>query len=65
MWRNLTSFERKLSARLEVPEFFPVATQTYPRKQDYNVLAALAGLGASLYKMAFDLRLLQSPPMGE
>jgi adenylosuccinate lyase len=29
------------------------------------VLSALAGLGASLYKFAFDLRLLQSPPVGE
>ena len=44
---------------------FPVATQTYPRKQDYRVLSALAGLGASLYKFAFDLRVLQSPPIGE
>jgi adenylosuccinate lyase len=44
---------------------FPVATQTYPRKQDYRVLSALAGLGGSLYKFAFDLRILQSPPIGE
>ncbi|MBL7063103.1 MAG: adenylosuccinate lyase [Anaerolineae bacterium] len=44
---------------------FPVATQVYPRKQDYRVLAALAGLAASLYRFAFDLRLLQSPPIGE
>jgi adenylosuccinate lyase len=61
---NLDDFERKLSERLDL-EFFPVATQVYPRKQDYMVLSALAGLGASLYKMAFDLRLLQSPPLGE
>jgi adenylosuccinate lyase len=61
---NLSEFEQKLSARLDLP-FFPVATQTYPRKQDYNVLAALAGLGGSLYKLAFDLRILQSPPIGE
>lgn len=46
-------------------EAFPVAGQTYPRRQDYAVLAALAGLGASLYKLAFDLRFLQSPPLGE
>ena len=46
-------------------EAFPVATQTYPRKQDYRVISALAGLGASLYKFAFDLRVLQSPPIGE
>ncbi len=60
----LGAFEQKLSARLDLP-FFAVATQTYPRKQDYNVLAALAGMGQSLYKLAFDLRLLQSPPLGE
>ena len=46
-------------------EAFPVTTQTYPRKQDWLVLNALAGLAGSLYKFAFDLRLLQSPPLGE
>jgi adenylosuccinate lyase len=44
---------------------FPVATQTYPRKQDWLLLNALAGVCASLHKFAFDLRLLQSPPFGE
>ncbi len=44
---------------------FPVATQTYPRKQDWRVLNALAGVCASLHKFAFDLRILQSPPIGE
>jgi adenylosuccinate lyase len=44
---------------------FPVATQTYPRKQDWLVVNALAGLAQSLYKFAFDLRVLQSPPIGE
>ncbi len=44
---------------------FPVATQTYPRKQDWLVLNALAGLAGSLHKFAFDLRILQSPPFGE
>jgi len=61
---ELANFESQLSARLDLP-FYLVSTQTYPRKQDYTVLAALAGLGQSLYKMAFDLRLLQSPPLGE
>ncbi len=61
---NLTRFEASLSTRLDMP-FFLVTTQVYPRKQDYQVLSALAGLGASLYKFAFDLRLLQSPPIGE
>lgn len=61
---NLVEFEARLSTRLGLP-FFPAATQVYPRKQDYFVLSALAGLGGSLYKFAFDLRILQSPPFGE
>ncbi len=44
---------------------FPVATQTYPRKQDWLVLNALVGLAGSLHKFAFDLRIMQSPPFGE
>ena len=44
---------------------FPITAQTYPRTQDYRVLAALAGLAASLHKFAFDLRLLQSQGIGE
>ena len=62
--QNLAEFETRLSTRLGLP-FFPVTTQTYPRKQDYRVISALAGLGATLHKFAFDLRLLQSPPIGE
>jgi adenylosuccinate lyase len=46
-------------------EPFPVATQTYPRKQDWLVLNSLAGVAGSLYKFAFDLRLLQAPSLGE
>jgi adenylosuccinate lyase len=61
---NLPIFEQKLSKKLHLP-FFPVTSQVYPRKQDFEVLSALSGLGASLYKLAFDLRLLQSPPIGE
>jgi adenylosuccinate lyase len=46
-------------------EAFPVATQTYARKQDWLVLNALAGLAGSLNRMMFDLRILQSPLFGE
>ncbi len=61
---NLDTLEAAFSRELELP-FFPITTQTYPRKQDYDVISALAGIGAALYKLAFDLRLLQSPPLGE
>lgn len=54
----------RVMAALDLPEF-DVVTQTYPRKQDWLVLNALAGLAGTLYKFGFDLRLLQSPPLGE
>lgn len=56
--------EARVMAHLGL-EAFPVATQTYPRKQDWFVLTALAGVAGSLYKFAFDLRILQSPAIGE
>jgi adenylosuccinate lyase len=56
--------EDKVMSQLGL-EAFPVATQTYPRKQDWLVLNALAGLAGSLYKFAFDLRILQAQPYGE
>jgi adenylosuccinate lyase len=61
---NLPALEARLSTSLGLA-FFPVTAQTYPRKQDYRVISALAGLAGTLYKFAFDLRLLQSPPVGE
>jgi len=61
---NLSAFEKRLSKLLDL-SFYPITTQVYPRIQDYHLLCALAGLGASLYRFAFDLRLLQSPPIGE
>jgi adenylosuccinate lyase len=62
--RHPRDLEAKVMTRLGL-EAFPVATQTYPRKQDWLVLNALAGLAGSLYKFAFDLRILQSPLFGE
>lgn len=61
---HFDKFEQKMGEALQL-SFFPVSTQTYPRIQDYQVLVTLAGLGATLYKFAFDLRLLQSPLYGE
>ncbi len=61
---NFELFERLLSRKIGL-EFFPIATQTYTRKQDYHLLHILASIGSTLYKFAFDLRILQSPPFGE
>ncbi|MDQ7029902.1 MAG: lyase family protein, partial [Ardenticatenia bacterium] len=59
---------KELEARVMVRlglKAFPVTTQTYPRRQDWVVVNALAGLAIPLYRLAFDVRLLQSPPFGE
>jgi adenylosuccinate lyase len=56
--------EAQVMQALDLP-IFPVASQTYTRKQDWRVVSALAGLASSLYKFAFDLRVLQSPVSGE
>lgn len=42
-----------------------IATQVYPRQFDYYVLTALAVVASSISKFAADLRLLQSPGIGE
>ena len=46
-------------------EAYPVTTQTYPRKMDYQVLCVLAGIAQSAYKFSLDVRLLQSAVFGE
>ncbi|MCU0498851.1 MAG: adenylosuccinate lyase [Anaerolineae bacterium] len=56
--------EARIMDTLDLPAF-TIATQTYPRRQDWDVLNVLAGLAMTLYRFAFDLRLLQSPPIGE
>ncbi len=38
---------------------FDISTQTYSRKQDYELASVLAGVAESMHKMAFDIRLLQ------
>ncbi|MCU0519984.1 MAG: adenylosuccinate lyase [Anaerolineae bacterium] len=58
------AMENRVMTELGLPPF-DVATQVYPRKQDWLVLNVLAGVAGSLYKFAFDLRFLQSPSVGE
>lgn len=64
--RGLTpgEMEAAVMARLGIAAF-PVTGQTYPRRQDWRLISALAGLAGTLYRFAFDLRFLQSPPLGE
>jgi adenylosuccinate lyase len=56
--------ERRIMEQLELHSY-PVSTQTYPRKMDYEVLSVLAAIAQSAHKFALDLRLLQSPVFGE
>jgi adenylosuccinate lyase len=44
---------------------FPIATQVYPRRQDWELISAMAGIAQTLHRFAFDLRVLQSPAIGE
>jgi len=59
-----TQLEALVMAELGL-ESSPVATQVYPRKQDFIVLSGLASMAQSLYRFAFDVRLLQAPTFGE
>ncbi|MBI2327324.1 adenylosuccinate lyase [Candidatus Curtissbacteria bacterium] len=56
--------ERMVLKELQI-EAFDVTGQVYPRKIDYLILTALASIAQSLYKFAFDLRIMQSPGFGE
>lgn len=58
------TLERWVMDALELP-YYTIAHQTYTRKQDWHILNALAGVAMTASKFAFDLRLLQSPPLGE
>ena len=56
---KVRELDRLLARRLGFAESFPVTGQTYPRKQDSQVLQILAGIAESCHKFGTDLRLLQ------
>jgi adenylosuccinate lyase len=49
-----------VTERMGFREAFPVTGQTYPRKQDSQVMHILSEIAASAHKFSSDLRLLQS-----
>ena len=51
--------------RLLQIDAFDVTGQVYPRKIDYLILTALSSIAQSLYKFAFDVRIMQSSGFGE
>lgn len=57
-------FEKQMMEKLGLDAAL-IAGQTTPRKMDYFISTALSSIAQSLYKFAFDLRILQSPNFGE
>ena len=67
---KVRELERRVAEKMGFPEIYAVTGQTYSRKVDFHVLAALSGIGQSAHKAATDFRLLQSrreveEPFGE
>lgn len=56
---KVRELDRRVAQKLGFSQVFPVTGQTYTRKLDAEVLAALSGIAASAAKFATDLRLLQ------
>lgn len=63
---NMSSqeMEEKIMKELGI-EASLISTQVYSRKFDYFVLTVLNSIASSLAKFAADVRILQSPPIGE
>ncbi len=56
--RKVKELEKRFVGKLNFAQVFPISGQTYSRKQDMQVLAALSGIAVSAHKMCTDLRLL-------
>lgn len=56
--RRVAQIETAVAAKLGFDRIEPVTGQTYSRKIDGRVMAALAGVAASVHKFANDIRLL-------
>jgi adenylosuccinate lyase len=56
---KVRELDARVARKVGFDQVFPVTGQTYTRKVDAQVLAALSGVAASAAKFATDLRLLQ------
>jgi adenylosuccinate lyase len=56
---KVEKLDQLLTAKIGFAASYPVTGQTYPRKQDSQVLAALAGVAESCHRLGGDVRLLQ------
>jgi len=56
---KVRELEQRFVRKMGFAACFPVTGQTYPRKQDAQVLDCLSGIAQACAKMANDLRLLQ------
>ncbi len=57
---KVEALDRRVAEKMGFVESYPVTGQTYSRKVDAQILAALSGIGQSAHKAATDLRILQS-----
>lgn len=55
---KVRDLERRVAEAMGFERCYGVTGQTYPRKLDFEILAAVAGVAVSASKMATDLRLL-------
>jgi len=58
--RKVEALERMDAGKMGFERVAPVSGQTYSRKIDAQIAAALAGIGASVHKFCNDLRLLSN-----
>ncbi len=57
---RIRQMEMDIAAEMGFSRVVPVSGQTYSRKMDYQVVAALSGVAQTASKFSYDLRLLQS-----
>lgn len=57
---KVKALDKRVTELAGFDKIYPVTGQTYSRKVDLDIVAAIASLGSSIHKMCTDLRLLAS-----